>query len=343
MDFVAASKRYGSPFWDFHRADLHACLVNRAVELGADIRVNSRVEDIEFGSSYSTVVLADGQRLTADLVVGADGIASRTRECFLGRKDAPTPTGDLAYRVLLKTSELANDEELQWLLKTQQVNYWMGPECHAVTYLLRDRELINIVLLVPDDIPDGGAKTVAGNVVEMRELFKDWDPRISKLLNKCDTVQKWKLCIRHELPQWSHPSGTFTLLGDAVHATLPYLASGAGMSLEDGAVLGECLSKIRGRAGLKAALDVYEACRRPRTSRIVQRGNVQQYLYHLHDGEEQVERDRLMRLDPTLPGDPLVWRDPELGPWLLGYDHIADVNQHWSQSFHDQRVVEVKL
>jgi salicylate hydroxylase len=166
----------------------------------------------------------------------------------------------------------------------------------------------------------------------MRNLFKDWDPRIGKLLSHCETVQKWKLCIRHELPEWSHPSGTFTLLGDAVHATLPYLASGAGISLEDGAVLGECLSRINSKSDLKTALAVYEACRRPRTSRIVQRGNVQQHLYHLHDGPEQRERDRLMRLTPTLPGDPLVWRDPELQPWLLGYNHIADVDAHWPQS-----------
>ena len=329
MDFEAAGKEYGSPFWDFHRANLHNCLVERAVELGADIRINSRVDEIEFGTDSSTVVLTNGQRLTADLVVGADGIASRTRECFLGRNDPPTPTGDLAYRVLLKTSELMHHEELKWLLTTSQVNYWMGPECHVVSYLLRGGELLNVVLLVPDDIPDGGAKTVAGDVLEMRALFKDWDPRIGKLLSKCETVQKWKLCIRHELPEWSHSSGTFTLLGDAVHATLPYLASGAGMSLEDGAVLGECLGRINSKAELKKALGVYEACRRPRTSRIVQRGNVQQYLYHVHDGAEQLERDRLMRLNPTLPGDPLVWRDPELAPWLLGYDHIKDVEDHW--------------
>jgi salicylate hydroxylase len=94
MDFSAAGERYGSPFWDFHRANLHNCLVERAVELGADIRINSRVDEIEFGSDSSTVVLTNGQRLTADLVVGADGIASRTRECFLGREDPPTPTGD---------------------------------------------------------------------------------------------------------------------------------------------------------------------------------------------------------------------------------------------------------
>ena len=94
-----------------------------------------------------------------------------------------------------------------------------------------------MVLLVPDDMP-AGANTIAGNVDEMCALYKDWDPRISKLLALCESVYKWRLCIRPNLnPTWSHESGAFTILGDAAHATLPYLASGAGMSLEDGHVL----------------------------------------------------------------------------------------------------------
>jgi salicylate hydroxylase len=112
-----------------------------------------------------------------------------------------------------------------------------------------------------------------------------------------------------------------------VHATLPYLASGAGISIEDGAVLGECLSRIRNKssAEIKHALAVYEKCRKSRTERVVERGNLQQYLSHLPDGAEQQERDRKMRMVPTPPGEAFVWRDPEVGPWLLGYDHVKDV------------------
>ncbi|KKA17853.1 hypothetical protein T310_8210 [Rasamsonia emersonii CBS 393.64] len=295
LDFIESAKRYGSPFWDFHRADLHNCLYNRAVELGAKVYTNSRVVDVEYHASpaQATVILANGSRYTADLVVGADGIASRTRECFLKRVDPPTPTGDLAYRVLLDLRKIQLDEDVRKMLENTEVNYWMGPGAHAVCYLLRNRTYLNI--------------------------------------------QKWKLCIRHELPRWNHPSGTFTMLGDAVHATLPYLASGAGMSLEDGAVLGECLARIHKKSDLKFALTVYEACRKKRTSRIVERGNLQQYLYHLPDGPEQEERDRIMRMNPTPPGDPLVWRDPELSPWLLGYNHLADVDVHWSE---EQKVAE---
>lgn len=223
----------------------------------------------------------------------------------------------------------------------------------TVNYVLRNGELFNMVLLVPDDMP-AGATTLQGNVEEMRAFFKDWDPRIPKLLNLCQSVQKWKLCYRPGLEtSWSHPSGTFALLGDAVHATLPYLASGAGMSLEDGMTLGLCFARLRSRSAQekKLALRVYEACRRERTESIVERGNVQQMLYHLDDGKEQRARDERFKAfgevekkiresggraeDILLPEgliggtDPLVWRRNGVGRWLLNFDCLADVDAHW--------------
>jgi len=279
----------------------------------------------------ATVVLADGRTMTGDLVVGADGINSRLREIMLGREEPPTPTGDLAYRLLLNTKDMLKDPELAKFVQNPQVNYWLGPDAHAVNYVLRGGELFNMVLLVPDDMPADGASTLEGNVEEMRALYKDWDPRIGKLLLLCDSVHKWRLCIRKGMDTWSHPGGSFTLLGDAVHATLPYLASGAGMSFEDGAVLGECLSRITSKspAQKRLALKVYEMCRKERTESVVERGNRQQYLYHLHDGEEQRERDRRLMEVPTKPGEALAWRDPGLAPRLLGYDCLKDVDEKW--------------
>jgi salicylate hydroxylase len=109
------------------------------------------------------------------------------------------------------------------------------------------------------------------------------------------------------------------------------IGSSAGMSLEDGAVLGECLSRLTSKcpAEKQVALHVYEKCRKSRTEMVVQRGNLQQYLYHLHDGPEQQERDKKMRMVPTPPGEALAWRDPELAPNLLGYDHEKDVSRLW--------------
>lgn len=364
MDYHAYAQGADGPFMDFHRANLHMCLLDRAVELGATLVTNARVEDVDIAGDEAreaTVVLADGRRMTADLVVGADGINSRLREVLLGRPDPPVLTGDLAYRLLLKTDEMRKDPELCPLVEDPQVNYWVGPDAHAVNYVLRGGELFNMVLLVPDDMP-AGASTIAGNVDEMRARYRDWDPRIRKLLDLCDDkadVTKWRLCIRPSLePTWSHPSATLTLLGDAVHATLPYLASGAGMALEDGGVLGLCLARLQdtSRASKKRALDVYEDCRRERTERIVARGSYNQHMYHLHDGLEQEARDQRLRefaeadrqwmREPgfVLPvtnetgEDPFPWRYHGVGRWLLTYDMVKDLAARWPAEVLEESV-----
>lgn len=364
MSFVEAAAEYEAPFWDFHRADLHRALLERAQELGAAFRINSRVVDIqceEHMKDTATIFLHTGEHLVADLVLGADGIFSTCRDILLGRPDPPTPTGDLAYRLLLNTADMVKDPELApFLEKPHQVRYWLGPGAHAVNYVLRDGKLFNMVLLVPDDMP-ANATTLDGNVEEMRELYRGWDARITKLLNLCQSVQKWKLCFRAGLDaSWSHKSGTFALLGDSVHATLPYLASGAGMSLEDGATLGFCFSKLKGRSvgDKKKALQVYEACRRKRTESIVERGNLQQILYHLDDGEERQARDDRFRTfgnleqsiqqhqcrNSDLPegltegDDPLAWRRHGVGKWLLRFDCQADVDRRWPGGSDDATV-----
>lgn len=368
MDFHEYEAQCGTPFWDFHRANLHMALLDRAIELGAKLTTNSRVVDIEYDLSgdgtRATALCANSKRYEADLIVGADGINSQCRELLLGRADPPLLTGDLAYRLLLDTEQMMKDPELRHFVEDPQVNYWIGPDAHAgkskfflrrtwvysnnillVNYVLRGGKLFNMVLLVPDDMP-AGANTLAGNVEEMRALYADWDPRIPKLLALCKDVFKWRLMIRPGLdPTWSHPSAAFTILGDAAHATLPYLASGAGMSLEDGHVLGLCLGAIKNKSTFekKKALDIYERCRRERTERVVSRGNRQQYLYHVHDGEEQQERDRMLNEFAKFNGkgkiekeqyeaaglsvemDPLAWRWGGVGSWLLTYVCEEDV------------------
>ncbi|KAL4938640.1 hypothetical protein BDV06DRAFT_231626 [Aspergillus oleicola] len=344
LDFKASEAQYpGSWYRDFHRADLHKCLVQRAVELGATLSTNVRVLDVipsEDGAT-STAVTEDGREFPADLVVGADGVFGKLTESLLKRPDPPVKTGDLAYRLLLSTEEMLKDPELRSFVTDPEVNYWLGPDKHAVNYVLRDGKLFNMVLLVPDDIPeDSLATTVQGNVEEMCSLFEGWDPRIEKLLKLCQSVQKWQLCIRSGDCDWTHPSGSWVMVGDAVHATLPYLASGAGMAFEDGAVLGEVLSRLPNTPSTRKcspeflsakrhALAVFEKCRKKRTQMVVNRGNTQQYLYHLHDGPEQQERDAKMQMVPTPEGECLAWRDPGLAPKLLGYDHVVDVKLNW--------------
>lgn len=134
MDFHASAQHYpGTFFWDFHRANLHKCLLDRTLELGGKVSCNSRVEDVQINDEdgTATVVLESGEEKTTDLVVGADGIFSKMREILLGKEDPATPTGDLAYRLLLSTKEMLKDPELAPFVTDPQVNYWLGPDAHA--------------------------------------------------------------------------------------------------------------------------------------------------------------------------------------------------------------------
>lgn len=136
MDFHEYAHELGTPFWDFHRSNLHSELLNRSIELGATIETNAKVRDIEYECqseerTIAVAVLENGSRRKADLIVGADGIHSRCREILLGRPDPPVLTGDLAYRLLLDTKEMMKDPELRTFIENPQVNYWMGPDAHV--------------------------------------------------------------------------------------------------------------------------------------------------------------------------------------------------------------------
>lgn len=197
LSFVDSAKQYpGTWYRDFHRADLQRCLLERAEELGAKITCAARVVDIlpDEDGAMATAVASDGRSWRGDLVVSADGVFGKLTEVMLKRPDPPIKTGDLAYRLLLSTEEMLKDPELRGFVTDPQVNYWLGPDKHAglyafcslmswglmrvVNYVLRQGELFNMVLLVPDDIPEESlASTVEGNVQEMCALFEGWDPR----------------------------------------------------------------------------------------------------------------------------------------------------------------------
>lgn len=134
LDFAESEQGYpGCWYRDFHRADLHRCLVNRAVELDVEIICNAKIIDIVVspGGATSTAVAEDGRRWRGDLVIGADGVFGKLTESLLGRSDPPVKTGDLAYRLLLSTEEMRKDPELEPLVTSPQVNYWLGPDAHA--------------------------------------------------------------------------------------------------------------------------------------------------------------------------------------------------------------------
>ncbi|KAF2484884.1 salicylate hydroxylase [Neohortaea acidophila] len=324
-------RKYGAPFVDMHRADLQQLLYKKARSLGIKVRLGSRVSQIERNTFRPQVLLESGERVSAHLVVGADGLWSRCRESMLGRADKPMPTGDLAYRIILEIGQIGDPELREWIANPE-VHFWIGPRAHAVGYSMRGGTMYNIVLLCPDNLPSNISRS-KGSVDEMMELFSGWDPILTRFLKHVDSVEKWKLMHREEVESWTNPQKNFVLIGDSCHAMLPYLAQGANSSLEDGAVLGRLLSHVQSRAQLPWAITLYESLRKSRSESIVRETFRQRHDFHLEDGELQQQRDDLFLSQLGKPVDcafPSRWTCPKVQPWLYGYDSniVADEAVH---------------
>lgn len=318
--------KYGAPFWDLHRVDAQRALADRATALGVTLKLGARVTSIDF--DRPAVKLENGDQHEADLIVAADGLWSKCREQFLatqGQSDSPLPTGDLAYRIVLNLDEV-DDQELRHWISTPSCQFWIGPKAHVVAYSLRNCEMFNIVLLVPDDLPSNVARQ-PGSLGEMRALFTSWDPVLNRFLDQVKSVDKWKLMHRPELNSWVNDKSNLVFIGDSCHPMLPYLAQGANSSIEDGAVLGNVLAALETKDQLPSALHLYERLRKRRGETIVRETFAQREDFHMQNGSKQQARDELMlsklgkAIDVKFPSR---WQCPEVQPWLYGYDAYAE-------------------
>ncbi|KAJ5683988.1 uncharacterized protein N7477_000333 [Penicillium maclennaniae] len=318
--------KYDAPFVDLHRGDLQLALFARAKDLGVTFHFGERIERIDFDTTVVHSVA--GKTFSGDLIVAADGLWSQCREAFVGKKDEPIPTGDLAYRIVL-TADQISDPDLKALVENPEVHFWIGPGAHAVGYSLRGGQMYNIVLLVPDNLPPGVSKQ-AGSVEEMQKLFVGWDPILNKFLTYVTNVDKWKLMHHGELEKWVNDTSNLVFIGDSCHPMLPYLAQGANSSLEDGAVLGLLLGHMTDKKQLPRILRLYESLRKSRGEAIVRETFKQRHDFHMEDGEEQKKRDELFlsQLGKEIKGHfPSRWTCPEVQPWLYGYDAIKEVEK----------------
>lgn len=189
--------------------------------------------------------------------------------------------------------------------------------------------MLNIVLLVPDNLPPDVARQT-GSLEEMRAIFSNWDPTLNRFLDHVKTVDKWKLMHRAELDSWVNDKSNFVFVGDACHPMLPYLAQGANSSIEDGAVLGHILAALESKSQLPASLGLFEKLRKKRGETIARETFAQRQDFHMVDGPEQQARDELMlsklgkQIDCKFPSR---WQCPEWQPWLYGYNARDEVEQ----------------
>ncbi|EEP80851.1 conserved hypothetical protein [Uncinocarpus reesii 1704] len=320
--------QYGTPYLHIHRADYHRILLKEAIRQGVEILLDSTVIGVDFGKP--AVHLKGKPDFHADVIFGADGLKSACREALLGHPDPPRLTGDLAYRIIVKAEDMRKHPELSEFLEQPCINYWMGPDAHAVCYFLQGGGLYNIVLICPDNLPEL-VHIAQADLEEMRTFFEKWDPRLKVILDLVQETKKWRLQNSEEMASWCHPSGKFALLGDACHATLPYLAQGAAQAVEDGAVLGAMFEQIEDKSQLSDLLAIYERVRKSRTTRVVRGSTALRDIFHMHDGPGQEERDRVLLNETPFEGFPNRWADPVFQRFLFGYDARAEGMRAWNE------------
>jgi len=291
---------FGFPYYHVHRAHLHQVL-RGAVDEGR-IRLGRRCTGIDSAAGDSVrVSFAGGEAVEADVVIGADGIHSAVRTALFG-PEAPRFTGNTAWRGVVPYERVAD-------LALEAVSTAvLGPDQHLVYYLLDGGRLVNWVGVTPSDSWTLESWTEPGEVDEALADFEGWNPVVRRLIGAVDATHRWALYDRDPLTRWSE--GRVTLLGDAAHPMLPFMAQGAAQSIEDAAVLAGCLDQARHDPN--AALRRYQDLRMARTSRAQLGSRANAVLFHLPDGPEQIARDDRFA---AASGDQAEHRNA----WLFGY------------------------
>ena len=283
-----AAERYGAPYWITHRGDLQAALLE-AVRGNPDIvlKLGARVEDFVAHGHGVTVACRRGTS-TADetgiALIGADGLWSSLR-VRLGHYRKPVFRHRTAWRALIPAANVAPD------LRTDAVRLWLGRGAHLVHYPVKAGALINIVAIVDDrwDKPGWGEAGAREDIIA-RLSGRRWAEEARELVTMPEHWQKWALYDLPPLRRWGN--GPVTLLGDAAHPMLPFLAQGAAMAIEDAAVLAASLA--RNPDDIPGSMRRYERDRRRRTAKAQRSARRNSRRYHLA-GSEALLRNLYLR------------------------------------------------
>jgi salicylate hydroxylase len=295
----AAEIRWGAPFYNVHRADLHDAL--RVAVGDQHITLGACCVSVEQRGSQVAVGFADGRRVTGDVVVGADGVHSVVREYVAG-PDQPTWWPQIAWRGLVPGG-IGREVGLE-----MRQHLFMGPRVLFVTYYVSSSRVVNWIGTTPSDGWREESWSARGDRDEALALFEEWNPRVRALIAGTEQVFKWALFDRPPLESWTR--GRVTLLGDAAHAMLPFMGQGAAQSIEDGLALARFLTADRDDP--PRAVGAYAAHRRERATALQAASREQGRDLQLTDESAVAARNAQMRGDPDAP---LARYD-----WVWGYD-----------------------
>ncbi len=286
-----------------HRADLIKLLRGAALSAGVDIRLNQKIDRVDLSGPLPLLHLGDGTTQSAPLLIGADGLHSPVRTALNGR-EAPFFTHQVAWRATIPNT--AGSDPL--------VEVHMGPGRHLVSYPLRDGRLRNIVAVEERGGWTAESWSLQDDPANLQAAFASFSPKVRGWLAQVDAPNLWGLFRHSVAPVWHKATseGGVAILGDAAHPSLPFLAQGANMALEDA----WCLTKyLVEHDALQSAFSTYQTARQSRTAAIVAAANANARSYHLSGPLRRVAHMGLRIGGRVAPNFALSRFD-----WIYGYD-----------------------
>jgi len=291
----AFRQRFGNPYAVIHRADVHGSLLEGAQATGRiEIMTATAVQRVEQDDDGVTVFDAAGRQHRGIALIGADGVKSAVRRQYVG--DEARVSGHVVYRAVVDKKDFPAD--LRW----NAASIWVGPNCHLVHYPLRGGEQYNVVVTFHSREKEEWSVR-EGSRAEVQSYFEGICPRARQLIDLPKDWKRWATADREPIAQWNY--GRVTLLGDAAHATLQYLAQGACMAMEDAVTLGEALRVCHNDFGKAFAL--YQRSRVARTARIVLSAREMGRIFHARGVERLVRNDLWKNRSPERFYDAMEW------------------------------------
>jgi salicylate hydroxylase len=275
----AHKKRYGYKYLHIHRSDLHRTLLNEAKKHNINIYLKSKINSyVNTKNGVSTVI--NGETFRGDVLIGADGIRSSVRKHLKG-VEMHNYTGYSAWRGLVRTSKLPPN------LIPRATNNWLGENKHIVCYYVKNGDYVNFVAVTKHKKWLGHDWKLEGSLSQMRNCFKGSDSRIQILLNNCHKCYLWGIFDIPPLDNWT--DGHVTLIGDAAHPMLPFLAQGASVAMEDAWTLTHYLNKYN--KNIELGLKKYQETRLPTANLIQKYSKENADLYHMNPSFNKRIRD----------------------------------------------------